>query len=180
MVNSFVKCTLFSLLLFWAAIASAAVNVAPVDSVLVFKKMPADTVVAPRKEVVKTAKRTRSSASKSGAVKKKTKGAKLPAEKKKSDSVVYAEKKIYLGDRIIMRGDSGADVKKLAEIMVKNLFIDEKDVPYTKSGAVLYDGELVRAVRLFQRSSGLYGDGIVGETTIKELRKIHRWRRSSN
>ena len=104
----------------------------------------------------------------------------MPAEKKKSDSVVYAEKKIYLGDRVIMRGDSGADVKKLAEIMVKNLFIDEKDVPYTKSGAVLYDGELVRAVRLFQRSSGLYGDGIVGETTIKELRKIHRWRRSSN
>lgn len=140
------------------------------DTVYVFRKMPADTVVAPPEK--RPAKR---------AVKKKKQVVKrvVKAKSTKNDSVKYSEKRIYLGDRVIMRGDTGADVKKLAEIMVKSLYIDEKDVPYTKGGSVLYDGELLRAVRLFQKVSGLYGDGIVGETTIKALRKIHRWRRSA-
>ena len=154
---------------------SAVAGALQADTLYVFKKMPADTVVAPPEKPVKKKK-----PAKRVAKKKKQTGKKVVKTKStKSDSVKYSEKRIYLGDRVIMRGDTGADVKKLAEIMVKNLYIDEKDVPYTKSGSVLYDGELLRAVRLFQKVSGLYGDGIVGETTIKALRKIYRWRRSA-
>lgn len=89
---------------------------------------------------------------------------------RRTDSVTY-ERKYSLGDRVIMRGDSGADVKKVAEILVAELFIDEKNIPYTPGGKVLYDGELIRAVRIFQKVEGLYDDGMVGEPTVKSLRK---------
>lgn len=85
------------------------------------------------------------------------------------DSVLYAPKYAF-GDRVIMRGDYGPDVKKVADILVQNLFIDEKDIPYTTDGQVLYDGELVKAVKLFQKVEGLFDDGMIGETTIKKLR----------
>ncbi|MBQ8365524.1 MAG: peptidoglycan-binding protein [Bacteroidaceae bacterium] len=140
------------------------------DTMFVFKKMPADTVV-----VKKDAKK--SVAKKKAATKKKA--AKKVVKKPKVDSVKFAPVRYSLGDRVIMHGDSGADVKKLAEIMIKHLYMEESAVIYTKDGAVLYDGELVRAVKLFQKVSGLYEDGMVGETTIKALRKIHRWRRTS-
>ena len=153
-------------------------DILPCDTTLVFKKMPSDTAVikkveSPKKRVVKKETVKKSTP-------RKTTTESKPKVKGKNDSVVYVEPKYSLGDRVIMRGDSGADVKKLAEIMVKNLYLDEKAVPYTKSGMVLYDGELLRAVKLFQKVSGLYDDGIVGTTTIKELRKIYRWRRTSN
>lgn len=162
----------------------------PADSAFVFRKMPVDTVVVKTVTVKKqqTAKRA-------AAKKKKRKSPKAKAvvnakdtvaksvpkrvAEKRNDSVQYEERCYSLGDRIIMKGDSGADVKKLAEIMVKNLYLDENSIPYTRSGKVLYEGELLKAVKLFQKVSGLYDDGIVGTTTIKELRKIHRWRRSS-
>ena len=101
------------------------------------------------------------------------KAVKSSAAKKRSvrnDSVVYTVR-YSLGDRVIMRGDSGADVRKVAEILVRNLFIDEKDIPYTVTGEVLFDGELVRALKLFQKVEGLYEDGMVGEPTLKRLRK---------
>ncbi|MBR5475453.1 MAG: hypothetical protein IKV17_01375 [Bacteroidaceae bacterium] len=88
----------------------------------------------------------------------------------RNDSVVYTVR-YSLGDRVIMRGDSGADVRKVAEILVRNLFIDEKDIPYTVTGEVLFDGELVRALKLFQKVEGLYEDGMVSEPTLKRLRK---------
>lgn len=141
------------------------------DTMFVFKKMPADTVV-----VKKTPEK--SMAKKKAATKKKA-AVKKAAKKPKVDSVKFAPVRYSLGDRVIMHGDSGADVKKLAEIMIKHLYMEESAVIYTKDGTVLYDGELVRAVKLFQKVSGLYEDGMVGETTIKALRKIHRWRRTS-
>ena len=101
------------------------------------------------------------------------KAVKSSAAKKRSvrnDSVVYTVR-YSLGDRVIMRGDSGADVRKVAEILVRNLFIDEKDIPYTVTGEVLFDGELVRALKLFQKVEGLYEDGMVSEPTLKRLRK---------
>ncbi len=144
----------------------AAVEGMPCDTMFVFKKMPADTVV-----VKKDAKKS--------VAKKKVATKKKAAKKPGVDSVKFAHVRYSLGDRVIMHGDSGADVKKLAEIMVKHLYMEESAVIYTKGGTVLYDGELVRAVKLFQKVSGLYEDGMVGETTIKALRKIHRWRRTS-
>lgn len=92
------------------------------------------------------------------------------AEVKKRDEIIYEERRYRLGERVIMRGDSGADVKSLADMLVKKLFLDEKDIIYSKNG-VLYEGEIIRAVRSFQKISGLYEDGMVGTPTLKALRK---------
>ena len=163
------------LLLFVACVARGAESL-PADTVMVFRKMAADSAVIVKKQSKRAAPKKKKAAAR--------KVAKKPAPKAKAvnkiDSVKYVPPKYYLGDRVLMRGDSGADVKKLAEIMVKNLYMDENSVPYTVTGEVLYDKELLRAVKLFQKVSGLYEDGIVGETTIKALRKIHRWRRMNN
>lgn len=90
----------------------------------------------------------------------------------KKDSVIY-RRSYKLGDRVIMRGDSGADVKKVAEILVNNLFIEEKNVPYTRGGQVLYDGELIKALKLFQKVEGMYEDGVIATPTIKALKRYN-------
>lgn len=176
MVKNSFKYILLLALLSSASLLPAAEGFAclPCDTVFVFKKMSADAVIKkqPKPQTVK----------KPTAVKKTTKKKSAAPKhiKQKIDSVKYTPLRYSLGDRVLMRGDSGADVKKLAEIMVRHLYMEETAVPYTKGGQVLYDGELLRAVKLFQKLSGLYDDGIVGETTIKALRKIHRWRRTSH
>lgn len=110
----------------------------------------------------KQAKRTKS--------KKKTK--KKKAAKPKRQSVTpYSGVQYKLGDRVIMRGDSGADVRSLANILIRRLFLDERDIIYTPGGKVLYDGAMIRAVRTFQKVSGIYEDGMVGIVTLKALRK---------
>ena len=89
----------------------------------------------------------------------------------KIDSIGFEKDPYRLGDRIIMRGDSGADVRAVARILVKKLYMDEDSIIYTQTGDVIYDGELVRAVMRFQKLNGLYEDGIVGFKLIKMLRK---------
>ena len=89
----------------------------------------------------------------------------------KIDSLQYTPRQYMLGERVIMRGDSGRDVRSLANILVKKLYMDEADVIYTSGGGVLYDGELVKAVIRFQRLNGFHEDGIVGKELIKALRK---------
>lgn len=91
--------------------------------------------------------------------------------KPRKSAVKYSGRRYRLGERVIMQGDSGNDVKSLANILVKRLFLDEKDIIYTADGGVLYEGEIVRAVRIFQKVSGLYDDGMVGTPTLKALRK---------
>ena len=120
--------------------------------------------VSHKKEKKKAAKK-KSEKKKGAAVKSKS------AKKNVVDSVKYNAPQYRLGQRVIMRGDSGRDVKSLANILVKRLFLDEKDIIYTADGGVLYDGEIVRAVLLFQKVSGLYEDGMVGTPTLKALRK---------
>ena len=120
----------------------------------------------------KVNKNKKGTTSKSNAKKRTSAKRAKKSETKKEprvDSVLYAPKYAF-GDRVIMRGDYGPDVKKVADILVQNLFIDEKDIPYTTDGQVLYDGELVKAVKLFQKVEGLFDDGMIGETTIKKLR----------
>ena len=126
------------------------------------------TMQQQRTDVKKTeAKKKGATKKKKGTANKKT--AKVKKEKK-SESIVYEEKRYRLGERVIMRGDSGADVRSLANMLVDKLFLDEKDIIYTKNG-VLYEGEIIRAVRSFQKISGLYEDGMVGTPTLKALRK---------
>lgn len=122
------------------------------------------TFEQPRTDVKKS--QAKKNTKKKSAVKKKS----AKVKKKKEADIVYEGKKYRLGERVIMRGDSGADVKSLANMLVRKLFLDENDIIYTKNG-VLYEGEIIRAVRVLQRVSGLYDDGMVGTTTLKALRK---------
>lgn len=101
--------------------------------------------------------------------KKKSAVAKLKLQESKS-KIKYDGIKYKLGDRVIMCGDSGADVKSLANMLVERLFLDERDIIYTKNG-VLYNGAIIKAVRSFQKVSGLYEDGMVSSSTLKALSK---------
>ncbi len=91
--------------------------------------------------------------------------------RKTKNKIEYTGVKYKLGDRVIMRGDSGADVRSLATMLVKRLFLDENDIIFTQDGGVLYDGAIIKAVRTFQKVSGLHEDGMVGSPTLKALRK---------
>lgn len=155
---------------------------------VVYGKIESDTLRM-RKSKMETPKRRNvvadrdSVKAKSPSVKRKTggaavgkrsagkKGKSVSSKEAKVDSVKYPKVTYRLGDRIIMRGDSGADVRNVARILVRKLYMDEDSVIYTKSGEVLYDGELVKAVMRFQRLNDFYEDGIVGYELIKALRK---------
>jgi murein L,D-transpeptidase YcbB/YkuD len=90
---------------------------------------------------------------------------------RKVDSLSYAVKTYRLGERVIMPGDSGKDVRSVARILVNKIYIDESELIYTADGGVLYKGELVRAVKHFQEFNGFHVDGIIGHELIKALRK---------
>ena len=89
----------------------------------------------------------------------------------KIDSLEFAVKTYRLGERVIMPGDSGRDVRSVAKILVNKIYIDEENLIYTADGGVLYKGELVRAMKHFQEFNGLHPDGIIGHDVVKALRK---------
>ena len=92
-------------------------------------------------------------------------------KERKVDSLSYTVKTYRLGERVIMPGDSGKDVRSVARILVNKIYIDESELIYTADGGVLYKGELVRAVKHFQEFNGFHVDGIIGHELIKALRK---------
>ena len=122
-----------------------------------------------KKQIKKqTKKQPKKSSGKSAVVKKTEK----PAVKSvKIDSVQYTPRNYTLGERVIMPGDSGRDVRNVANILVKKLYIDETEVVYTADGGVLYNDALQRAVKHFQEFNGFYPDGIIGNAVVKALRK---------
>ena len=89
----------------------------------------------------------------------------------KVDSLSYVAKTYRLGERVIMPGDSGRDVRSMAKILVNKIYIDESELKYTADGGVVYEGRLVKAVKHFQEFNGLHVDGIVGQEVVKALRK---------
>ena len=115
------------------------------------------------------AKAAKAKAAKSSA--KTVKEKSLRVKKSPIDSVQYAPRRYMLGERVIMRGDSGHDVLSVAKILVKKLYLDEADIIYTPDGGAVYDGAMVKAVLLFQKFNDFYEDGIIGRELIKELRK---------
>lgn len=132
------------------------------------------TVTAPEDNKKSTKKNKKRVSAKKKAPTKKNMVAKSDTDKvrkPRKSAVKYSGRRYRLGERVIMQGDSGNDVKSLANILVERLFLDEKDIIYTTDGGVLYEGEIVRAVRIFQKVSGLYDDGMVGTPTLKALRK---------
>lgn len=122
-----------------------------------------------KKPVKKQAKKQpKKSGGKTAVVKKSEK----PAVKSvKIDSVQYTPKSYSLGERVIMPGDSGRDVRNVANILVKKLYIDETEIVYTADGGVIYNDALQRAVKHFQEFNGFYPDGIIGNAIVKALRK---------
>lgn len=135
-----------------------------------YRKVSGDSVRLRKSKVVKKKKR---SAAKGDKKKSKKAVAEKSARVKKSkvDSVAYKPVVYSLGDRVIMPGDSGHDVRSVADILVKKLYMDEALIKYTEDGGVVYEGELVRALKYFQEFNGLYPDGIIGSDVIKALKK---------
>lgn len=80
-------------------------------------------------------------------------------------------RKYKLGDRVIVRGDSGRDVRSVANALVKKLYIKAEDVTPTFYNGALFDGELYNALLRFQKDKGLPADGNVDKADVKELRK---------
>lgn len=128
----------------------------------VYRKLSRDSVKVPVKKRGDTA------------VKRAKGKSRVKAKKSRTavvDSLRRSPKQYALGERVIMPGDSGKDVKSVAAILINKLYIDEKEVIYTSDGGVLYKGGMVRAVKHFQEFNGFYPDGIIGHALIKELRK---------
>lgn len=116
----------------------------------------------------KKEKRKKKGKSKKGASSGSRSGKRAAA---KVDSLAYEQVRYSLGDRVIMVGDSGRDVRSVARILVKKLYMTEDSVIYTQDGGVRYEGDIVRAIKHFQEFNGFYPDGIIGHDLIKALRK---------
>lgn len=69
-----------------------------------------------------------------------------------------------LGDRTIKSGIYGADVNKLAELLVSKYYLKRNSVT-KKSGYSLYDANMSAAIKHFQRDAGLKPSGTVDNTT---------------
>ena len=129
------------------------------------------------KNAAKTAAKTTTKPATKAAAKPEVKAAeptkeKAPrVEKTAIDSVQYEPPRYVLGDRVIMRGDSGHDVLSVAKILVKKLYLDEAAIVYTPDGGAVYEDAMVKAILLFQEFNDFYPDGIIGRELIKALRK---------
>ena len=165
------KVLLFFLLLFFSQVVSAQ-SLTGDEGVLsnsrTYKKVSGDTVRL-RPSVVKKMEKDEKRKAKAEAKVAKTKTPR--AKKSPIDSVQYTPRRYMLGERVIMRGDSGHDVLSVAKILVKKLYLDEADIIYTPDGGAVYDGAMVKAVLLFQKFNDFYEDGIIGRELIKALRK---------
>lgn len=80
-------------------------------------------------------------------------------------------RKYRLGDRIIVRGDSGRDVRSVANALVKKLYITPDKITLTYDNGALLDGALYNALLRFQKDKGLPVNGKVTKEVVKELRK---------
>ena len=92
-------------------------------------------------------------------------------ERARKKSARELARKYKLGDRIIVRGDSGRDVRSVANALVKKLYISADDITPTFDGGALLDGALYNALLRFQKDKGLPADGKVTKDVVKELRK---------
>ena len=165
------KFILLLLLLFFAQFVTAQSSTGEsgvLGNSRTYKKVSGDTLRL-RPSVVEKMEKEKKRKAKAEA---KAAKAKTPRAKKSPvDSVQYVPRKYTLGERVIMRGDSGHDVLSVAKILVKKLYLDEADIIYTPDGGAVYDGAMVKAILLFQEFNDFYKDGIIGSELIKSLRK---------
>ncbi len=69
-----------------------------------------------------------------------------------------------------MRNLYGADVKQLTDLLVKCDYLQSSKVSKNSSGYVLYDEDVIDAVKRFQKDIGISVDGNAGTTTISKLK----------
>ena len=132
-------------------------------------KTAAKTTTKTTKPVAKDAKKATAKTEAKAAESTKEKAPRV--EKSVIDSVQYEPPRYVLGDRVIMRGDSGHDVLSVAKILVKKLYLDEADIVYTPDGGAVYEDAMLKAILFFQEFNDFYPDGIIGRELIKALRK---------
>ena len=162
MVNSLFYKFILLLLFVFSCSSMYAQKVARGTVVRSYAKVSSDSV-RPRNVVVK--KRKPIVGVEGNTLKKKK------SVKTKVDSLELQPLNYRLGERVIMRGDSGRDVRSLAKVLVNKLYIDEASLVYTANGGVLYEEGLIKAVKLFQEFNGLPVDGVVGKEVVKALRR---------
>lgn len=137
-----------------------------------YRKMSGDTLRLRKSKQAELEKKEK--AEKAEQQKKRSAAKRASARKEKKervDSVAYEPRQYYLGDRVIMRGDSGHDVREAAKYLVNKLYLDESEIVYTKDGGALYEDNFERALKHFQEFNGMYPDGIIGSEVVKALRK---------
>ncbi len=74
-----------------------------------------------------------------------------------------------MGSRTLSLNTYGADVKALADLLVKHKYIEKTSVATNYLGYVVFDSEIRNAVRTFQKDAGIAQDGIAGSSTIAKL-----------
>lgn len=155
--------SLFVLLIFSRVVAaqSFADDSAVLTSPRICRKMSGDSIRLRASEVARIEKLANSNL-------KKIMQANQRARKKAARELA---RKYRLGDRVIVRGDSGRDVRSVANALVKKLYIKPEKIVKTYDGGALLDGELYKALLRFQKERGLPVDGRVTKDVVKELRK---------
>jgi hypothetical protein len=83
---------------------------------------------------------------------------------------VSAARICNLGDRTISLGACGTDVKVLAMLLVKHVYLAESDIETNADGYTICNAAMVTAIKKFQKDAGLTADGIAGAATFKALK----------
>jgi peptidoglycan hydrolase-like protein with peptidoglycan-binding domain len=89
----------------------------------------------------------------------------VPATEATPAPEVAAAVPVALGDRVLRRGDTGADVTALQQLL-----------RVEQTGT--FDAATKRAVKRVQRDAGMEDHGVVGPKTLKAVRKADRERRA--
>lgn len=74
-----------------------------------------------------------------------------------------------LGDRTLKNGLYGADIDMLVPYLTRNFYIKESSLN-KRNGYYLYDTNVEKAIRHFQKDAGLTEDGTVNSTTLSKLK----------
>lgn len=91
-----------------------------------------------------------------------------PRHKVRTRLVSAEERRFSLGDRVLVKGDVGSDVRDLGVLLKKLGFLDDAKIFY-EEGYPVYDAVFIRAVKAFQQASGLPVDGVCGKTTLQAI-----------
>lgn len=88
-----------------------------------------------------------------------------------SSTSTYVSPSSYtVGSRVMKKDLYGADIKQLTDWLVKCEYLKASQVYKNTSGYVVYNDDVVNAVKAFQKDMVLSVDGSAGSTTIEKLK----------